>query len=252
MSGWNDYHVFRSRFTRLCSARGVDYKTVSKKTNIAGSTIYNWLNSESMPDSESLIKISDYFGCSIDYLIGRNEHSEELNRIIDQLSVENQELVEQYAKLLALKQAHDEKNLKEAFDKIKLRITNFEKKYRFVNKNEKEEIERYISELKILENGAFLNRADHSSNVMHDDMFLCFMSGTRVWSEYCLLGKYTDFMQDINVFAAFSPFQLLIDAELSDYCGELQVFEPKTYSDQCIYVDKDGNPVEIYLNETDN
>ena len=251
MSTWSEFNLISERFEKLCASLGIEPEIASKKIGISNSTISKW-KWDTGPSTESLIKISDFFGCSIDYLIGRNEHSEELNRLIDQLTVENQELVEQYAKLLALKQAHDEKNLKEAFDIIKQRITNFEIKYRFVSEFEKKKIERYISELTFLEDGSVLNSVDSPSNDMHGHMFLCFMSETRAWLDYCLLGKHTDFMQDINVFSAFSPFQLLIDADYSEFSEEQQVVEPSMFSNQCIYVDKDGNPVEVYLEETDN
>jgi len=50
-----------------------DIKNISD-VNI--SLIYKWLNNESIPYFHNLIKIADYFNCSIDFLIGRTENFE--------------------------------------------------------------------------------------------------------------------------------------------------------------------------------
>ncbi len=40
--------------------------------------IYNWKNNLYDPNIEALIKVADYFGCSLDYLLCRTENNEEI------------------------------------------------------------------------------------------------------------------------------------------------------------------------------
>lgn len=42
----------------------------AKKLGVSRKTIYNWTNSGNIPQW-ALTKISDMFGCTIDYLLGR-------------------------------------------------------------------------------------------------------------------------------------------------------------------------------------
>ena len=44
---------------------------IEKDLHISGSTMYNWLTNKSLPNVESLIKLSKYMDVSIDYLLGR-------------------------------------------------------------------------------------------------------------------------------------------------------------------------------------
>ncbi len=234
---WEQWDNFMSRFWALCRASDVNAETVSKKTGISLSTISKWDAWDSMPNVESLIKLSIFFECSIDYLIGINNHSEGLNKVLGCLSRDNQELVQAYAELLFMKQTRDEKKLDEAFEKIKMQITGFDEKYRFATKYEAEKIEAFISKLGFLEDGFIVDKAEPSQ---YGEKWICFMSGKNANLKYILCGQYADFMQDIELFSAFSPYQLLIDAD--EPVDSLSI-----YVRQCIYIGNEGNPVEISL-----
>lgn len=52
-------------------AEGVSQYALAKKLGISQSTISNWLNGKKEPSIESLWKLADYFGESVDYIIGR-------------------------------------------------------------------------------------------------------------------------------------------------------------------------------------
>ncbi len=39
--------------------------------------VYEWIKDEKLPSYINLIKIADYFNCSLDYLLGRSEYNEE-------------------------------------------------------------------------------------------------------------------------------------------------------------------------------
>lgn len=44
---------------------------LQKDLNISKSLTYRWLNNKALPKIDSLIKLKKYFGCSVDYLLGR-------------------------------------------------------------------------------------------------------------------------------------------------------------------------------------
>lgn len=52
---------------------GINTLEFSKKINIEHSIIYRWVNGRYLPRVDSLIKISDYFHVSIDYMLGLSE-----------------------------------------------------------------------------------------------------------------------------------------------------------------------------------
>ena len=42
-----------------------------KETRISWGVFYNWLNGKTLPSVDNLVKVSKYFLCSVDYLLGR-------------------------------------------------------------------------------------------------------------------------------------------------------------------------------------
>ena len=58
----------------LLNSRG-DKQKLSEKTGISTGNISDWFNPnrKSTPSAESLIKIADYFECSVDYILGRTD-----------------------------------------------------------------------------------------------------------------------------------------------------------------------------------
>jgi transcriptional regulator with XRE-family HTH domain len=68
-------------FEQLLNKYNVTPYRVGRETGIAGSTFTAWKNGISSPKPEKLQKIADYFGVSIDYLMGRN-HDEKTSSAI--------------------------------------------------------------------------------------------------------------------------------------------------------------------------
>lgn len=61
---------FYERYAKLKEERGcTDYK-VAKECGIRDSAICKWKTIKKFPTTESLIKLADFFGCSLDYLLG--------------------------------------------------------------------------------------------------------------------------------------------------------------------------------------
>lgn len=121
------WYNFYPRLEELCEAWGINNKTLSIKAGISPATISKWKASYeetygvlgvlsdrniTVPGVESLISLSLYFNCSTDYLIGTRVDwkAEQIDRIIGRLSAENKEKLLEHAKLLLLKQEHDEEN----------------------------------------------------------------------------------------------------------------------------------------------
>lgn len=54
----------------LKQAQMTEYR-FQREYSISSSLSYRWLNNKALPNVDNLIKLSKFFGCSIDYLLGR-------------------------------------------------------------------------------------------------------------------------------------------------------------------------------------
>ena len=61
-----DYSVFE----QLLSLRGISVYQVAKATHIAASTFSDWKNGRSVPKTDKLARIADYFSVTLDELMG--------------------------------------------------------------------------------------------------------------------------------------------------------------------------------------
>jgi transcriptional regulator with XRE-family HTH domain len=57
-------------FEQLLQKNGVTAYKVSKETGIATATLTDWKKGRSTPKQDKLQKIADYFGVTVDYLMG--------------------------------------------------------------------------------------------------------------------------------------------------------------------------------------
>ena len=64
--------MFWDNFVKLCDEKGEKPNPVAKKLNIASGTITAWKNG-GVPSGKSLQKIANYFGVSVDYLLGKTD-----------------------------------------------------------------------------------------------------------------------------------------------------------------------------------
>jgi transcriptional regulator with XRE-family HTH domain len=65
--------VMYERYEELCKEKGVSNYRISKATGIPQATLSDWKNGKSTPKSDKLQIIADYFGVSVDYLIGKTD-----------------------------------------------------------------------------------------------------------------------------------------------------------------------------------
>jgi transcriptional regulator with XRE-family HTH domain len=61
--------MFKEKFIRLCNERGEPPTVVCQKIGVTSSAFSKWTD-ESVPRKATLMRIADYFGVSVDYLLG--------------------------------------------------------------------------------------------------------------------------------------------------------------------------------------
>ena len=63
--------MFWERFYGLCTRKGIKPNPIAKELGVSTGIISKWKNEKTLPNGETLIKIANYFNCSVDYLLGR-------------------------------------------------------------------------------------------------------------------------------------------------------------------------------------
>jgi transcriptional regulator with XRE-family HTH domain len=62
---------FYERFRFLLDKFKVTKYKLVKDTHIPESIVYTWQNGQCVPTIESIMKLAEYFNCSVDYIVGR-------------------------------------------------------------------------------------------------------------------------------------------------------------------------------------
>lgn len=62
---------FSQSLKEVFKTHGTSESKIHKKVKISRSRFYAWLAGKSRPTLNNLIKLADYFGCTIDFLVGR-------------------------------------------------------------------------------------------------------------------------------------------------------------------------------------
>lgn len=62
---------FHERLRELLKERGVSQTALIKHLPVSSSVLYKWVSGKSQPNVFSLIRLAEFFDCSVDYLIGR-------------------------------------------------------------------------------------------------------------------------------------------------------------------------------------
>lgn len=89
------------RIRELREEKGLSQSALANEINTSQRNIGRWENGENEPTYSQLVKLSDFFECSIDYLIGREDDFG--NVVLDnsekQLSSDEQRLLSSFRKL---------------------------------------------------------------------------------------------------------------------------------------------------------
>ena len=105
--------MFKEKFIRLCNERGEPPTVVCQKIGVTSSAFSKWTD-QSVPRKATLMRIADYFGVSVDYLLGTPADPQketeptatvdpELLSLIDDMTEEELEEMKRYAEFLLSK-----------------------------------------------------------------------------------------------------------------------------------------------------
>ena len=65
--------MFYDVFKRLCDEKGVSCNRAATEMGLSNATATKWKKTGATPQGDTLQKIADYFGVSVDYLLGNEE-----------------------------------------------------------------------------------------------------------------------------------------------------------------------------------
>lgn len=85
-----------TRVRELREAKGIQQKELAIDLNVSQPTISDWESGRKVPSAKSTQKLADYFGVTIDYLLGRTDQKEKLPTESEELSSAELELVNAY------------------------------------------------------------------------------------------------------------------------------------------------------------
>lgn len=98
-----DKSTFSIRLKELRKENKVTQKELANYLNLTSNSICEWENSRSEPSISSLSKISSFFKCSIDYLVGREDDFGNIIILDDNarsLTSQEQSLLQDFRKLV--------------------------------------------------------------------------------------------------------------------------------------------------------
>ena len=74
---------FKENFIKLCNKKGEAPTAVCNKVGLSNATFSCWTD-ESVPRKATLMRMADYFGVSVDYLLGETEETKKSPSISDE------------------------------------------------------------------------------------------------------------------------------------------------------------------------
>lgn len=76
--------MFWDNFYNLCLENNITPSALTKELGLSNATATKWKKG-TIPNGEVLIKLADYFNCSVDYLLGRTNFSNTENSLSPEL-----------------------------------------------------------------------------------------------------------------------------------------------------------------------
>ena len=67
--------TFGNRLQVLMKHNNVTQQELANKLNVRRGSVSNWVTDRRCPDSDTLVKIANYFDVTVDYLLGRNDET---------------------------------------------------------------------------------------------------------------------------------------------------------------------------------
>lgn len=87
--------MLNKRIKELRISHGLNQVELAKQLSVTKQTVSNWENNNIQPSIDMLVKISEYFSVSTDYILGR---SDKTSIDVDGLSIEEISHIEQLVK----------------------------------------------------------------------------------------------------------------------------------------------------------
>lgn len=90
--------MFKKIFTELCTQKGIAPTVVCQKVGLSNATYSCWTE-DSVPRQTTLLKIADYFGVSVNYLLGKEDKKKTPSKVLDPsafLSAHEQAVISAY------------------------------------------------------------------------------------------------------------------------------------------------------------
>lgn len=85
--------MFAKRLTDLREKKNLYQKNIAEIFNVEQATVSNWEKGKRIPDSETLIKLANFFGVSVDYLLGNDIPTTTSEKELKELEVLKQLLI---------------------------------------------------------------------------------------------------------------------------------------------------------------
>lgn len=87
------------RLRILRNEQGITQQQLADRAGISRSNINTWESGKSLPLPDGLIALADCFGCTVDYLLGRESEDGMIVLKADQYSDDEQEFIKLYRQL---------------------------------------------------------------------------------------------------------------------------------------------------------
>lgn len=87
---------FYETLSSLMKKRNVTAKQLSEKLKIGKNQFKYWKDNGNIPNGETLISLADYFDCSVDYLLGREETKKAAVLSVESSDTKKEQLIKNY------------------------------------------------------------------------------------------------------------------------------------------------------------
>lgn len=107
----------RNRIAQMRKNYGLNQTQLAKKLNTTQANISSWENGKWQPDNETLIKLSIFFHCTIDYLLCKTDINIQEKRDPEEVECNNEEkLTEKQKELMPLIQMLNDRQCQRTYD----------------------------------------------------------------------------------------------------------------------------------------
>ena len=66
-------NIFDQRLSELLTDNGLSKRSLANHVSVSAQSVSDWSTGKVQPTADMLIKLADFFGCTIDYLVGRED-----------------------------------------------------------------------------------------------------------------------------------------------------------------------------------